>query len=301
MASALYLKPSKSDLKDRADGAWKLLNPCRVCPRRCGVNRAVDEKIGFCRMGKNPVVSSYYAHPGEEDVIRGRHGSGIIFFTSCNAACVYCQNWEISQARIGDEISIERLAQMMIELQNMVCHNINLCTPSSWVPQILKALLVAIDKGLKLPLVYNTGGYDSMETLKLLEGIVDIYMPDVKYSDSTCGLKYSAVPNYWEVVQEAVREMFRQVGDLVIDKDGIAQRGLLIRHLVLPNHIAGTEKVMKFVASLSKDSYVNLMGQYHPTNKADRYPELNRRITPEEFQEALALAEKEGLHRFDKR
>lgn len=250
-------------------------------------------------MGIDPVVSSYYAHPGEEAVIRGISGSGIIFFTSCNLACVYCQNWEISQARIGDEISIERLAEMMIELQNARCHNINLCTPSIWVPQILRALPIAVDKGLKLPLVYNTGGYDAAETLKLLDGIIDIYMPDVKYSDSACGLKYSAVPNYWEVIQKAVREMRRQVGDLVIGKDGIAQRGLLIRHLVLPNGIAGTGKVMKFLASLSKDTYVNLMDQYHPTNKADQYPELNRRITPEEFQKALTIAQKEGLHRFD--
>lgn len=264
----------------------------------CGGNRANDERIGFCQMGRNPAVSSYYAHPGEEDVIRGQCGSGIIFFTSCNLACVYCQNWEISQARVGDEISTERLAEMMVELQNLMCHNVNLCTPSIWVPQILKALLIAVDKGLKLPLVYNTGGYDSVETLKLLEGVVDIYMPDIKYSDSACGLKYSAVPNYWEVVQKAVGEMHRQVGDLVIGKDGIAQRGLLIRHLALPNEIAGTEKVMKFLASLSKDTYVNLMDQYHPTNKADQYPELNRRITPEEFQGALTIAKKEGLHRF---
>jgi len=252
-------------------------------------------------MGKSPTVSSYYAHPGEEEVIRGQYGSGIIFFTSCNAACVYCQNWEISQARIGDEISIERLASIMLELQNMMCHNINLCTPSIWVPQILKALVIAVKNGLEIPLVYNTGGYDSLEIIKILDGIVDIYMPDMKYSDSKLGLKYSLVPNYWEVNKKAVKEMHRQVGDLKIDKNGIAQKGLLIRHLVLPRGLSGTKKVMKFIASLSKDSYVNIMDQYYPSNKANQYPKINRRITPEEFKEAIELAKKEGLHRFDKK
>jgi len=292
---------SKKELEKRAEKVWDLLNPCRVCPRECGGNRQKDEKIGICRMGKNPVVSSYYAHPGEENVIRGRHGSGIIFFTSCNLGCVFCDNWEISQLRIGEEITIERLAEMMIELQNMECHNINLCTPSIWVPQILKALVIAVEKGLKLPLVYNTGGYDSVETLGLLDGIVDIYMPDMKYSDSKIGLKYSLVPNYWEVNKKAVKEMYRQVGDLVIDGNSVAQKGLLIRHLVLPEGLAGTKKVMKFLASLSKNSYVNIMDQYYPSNKANQYPKINRRILPEEFKKAIEIAKKEGLHRFDKR
>jgi len=296
-----YLKLSKKELEKRAEKVWDLLNPCRVCPRECGGNRQKDEKIGICRMGKNPVVSSYYAHPGEENVIRGRHGSGIIFFTSCNLGCVFCDNWEISQLRIGEEITIERLAEMMIELQNMECHNINLCTPSIWVPQILKALVIAVEKGLKLPLVYNTGGYDSVETLGLLDGIVDIYMPDMKYSDSKIGLKYSLVPNYWEVNKKAVKEMYRQVGDLVIDGNSVAQKGLLIRHLVLPEGLAGTKKVMKFLASLSKNSYVNIMDQYYPSNKANQYPKINRRILPEEFKKAIEIAKKEGLHRFDKR
>lgn len=295
-----YLKLSKKELTKRAEKGWELLNPCRVCPRECRVDRAGDERTGVCRIGKNPVVSSYYAHPGEENVIRGWHGSGIIFFTSCNLSCVFCDNWEISQARVGDEISIDRLAEMMLELQNIKCHNINLCTPSIWVPQILKALMIAAEEGLNLPLVYNTGGYDSVETLKLLNGIVDIYMPDIKYSNNKIGLKYSLVPDYWDVVRKAVSEMFRQVGDLVIDKNGIAQKGLLIRHLVLPNGLAGTEKAMRFIASLSKNSYVNLMDQYYPTNKASQYPEINRRITSEEFQEAIKFAKKEGLLRFDK-
>lgn len=297
----LYLNLSKNELKERAEKAWDLLNPCRVCPRVCGVDRTQSKAGGFCQMGAKSWVSSFHPHFWEERVLVGAKGSGTVFLTSCNLACVYCQNFEISQLRIGKEIEIKDLAEMMLSLQDQDCHNINFVSPTIWVPQILKALAIAVEKGLKLPLVYNTGGYDSAETLKLLDGIIDICMPDIKYSDSACGLKYSAVPNYWEVVQKAVREMFRQVGDLVIGKDRVAKRGLLIRHLVLPNEIAGTGKVMKFLASLSKDTYINLMDQYHPTNKADQYPELNRRVTTEEFQEALTLAQKEGLHRFDKK
>ncbi len=301
MMKPAYLKLSKKRLKKRADKAWELLSPCRVCPRKCGVDRRNNEKTGFCRMEKNPVVSSYYPHPGEEDVIRGQYGSGIFFFTSCNLSCVFCLNWEISQARIGEEVTFERLAEMMLELQGMKCHNINLCTPSIWVPQILKALVAAAGKGLNLPLVYNTGGYDSVETLKLLDGIVDIYMPDMKYSDDKIGKKYSLVSDYWTVNKKAVREMYRQVGDLKISEEGIAKKGVLIRHLVLPHGLAGTKKVMKFLASLSKNTYVNIMDQYSPTNKADQCPKIKRRITPEEFKEAIEIAQKEGLHRFDKR
>lgn len=254
--------------------------------------------MGFCQMRAKLWVSSSHPHFGEEKVLVGTDGSGTIFFTSCNLACVFCQNFEISQLRIGQEVEIKELAKMMLSLQDQGCHNINFVSPTIWVPQILKALPIAIKKGLKLPLVYNSGGYDSVETLKLLDGIVDIYMPDIKYSDSACGLKYSAAPNYWEVVQKAVAEMHRQVGDLVISNQGLATRGLLIRHLVLPNGIAGTKRVMPFIASLSKESYVNLMDQYHPTNKAAQYPELNCRITTQEFQEALELTKKAGLHRF---
>ncbi|MBU3957006.1 radical SAM protein [Patescibacteria group bacterium] len=318
-----YLKLSKKELEKRAKEAWKLLNPCRVCPRKCGVNRQKDAlrraqgKIGFCQMGAKLRISSAHAHFGEEAPLVGTRGSGTIFFSSCNLACVYCQNFEISQLRLGNEVEIKDLAKMMLSLQNQGCHNINLVSPTIWVPQILKALVIAAEKGLKLPLVYNTGGYDSVKTLKLLDGIVDIYMPDMKYSDSKIALKYSLVPNYWEVNKKAVKEMFRQVGDLVIDENGIAQKGLLIRHLVLPEGLAGTKKVMKFIASLSKDSYVNIMDQYYPTNKnlafsknllsrftqnkADQYPEINRRILPEEFEKAIEIAKKEGLHRFDKR
>lgn len=286
---------SREKLKEKVMKAWKFLAPCQVCPRKCGANRIEDERTGFCQMGAKPRISSYHAHFGEEAPLVGTGGSGTIFFSSCNLACVYCQNYEISQLRISEEIEIGDLARMMISLQNLGCHNINFVSPTIWVPQILKALPEAVEKGLKIPLVYNSGGYDSVETLKLLDGVIDIYMPDIKYSDSKVALKYSQVSNYWEVVQEAVKEMFRQVGDLVIDKNGIAQKGVLIRHLVLPNGLAGTKKVMKFIASLSKDSYVNIMDQYYPTNRAYLYPELNRRITPEEFKKAIDLAKSFGL------
>ncbi len=296
-----YLELSKKELEKRVKKAWKLLNPCRVCPRRCGVNRQDNEKTGFCRMGVKPKVSSAHAHFGEEALLVGTGGSGTIFFSSCNLACVYCQNFEISQLRQGKEVEIKNLAQMMLSLQRQGCHNINFVSPTIWVPQILKALVIAVDKGLKLPLVYNTGGYDKTKTLKLLDGIVDIYMPDMKYSDSKIGKKYSLVDNYWRINKKAVKEMHRQVGDLVIDKNGIAQKGLLIRHLVLPGDLAGTKKIMKFLASLSKDTYINIMDQYHPTNKANQYPEINRRILPEEFEKAIKIAKKQGLHRFDKK
>lgn len=317
-----YLNLSQKELENRTKKAWKLLNPCRVCPRKCGVNRLDNSptaKRGFCQVGPTPIVSSYHSHYWEERCISGINGSGIIFFTSCNLACVYCQNFEISQLRLGQKVSCQRLGEMMIELQKMDCHNINLCSPSIYAPQILKALLYALPLGLKLPFVYNTGGYDSVQTLNLLDGIVDIYMPDIKYSDNKIGLKYSKVPNYWTIAQKAIKEMFRQVGDLqlaenarskrsahrqvgdLVIEDGLAKRGLLVRHLILPEGLAGTKKVMGFLAKeISKDTYVNIMAQYWPTNKAYLYPEINRRITRQEFEEAINLAKSVGLHRFDK-
>lgn len=298
-----YLNLSQKELERRAEKAWKLLNPCHVCPRKCGVNRLdkrSTSKRGFCQVGAKPLVSSYHPHHWEEKCISGWQGSGIVFFTSCNLACVYCQNYEISQLRLGQAVSCQRLSEMMIELQNMGCHNINLCSPSIYVPQILKALTFALPLGLNLPFVYNTGGYDSVQTLKLLNGIVDVYMPDIKYSDNQIGLKYSKVPNYWDIVKKAIKEMFRQVGDLVIE-NGLAKRGLLIRHLVLPNNLAGTKKVVQFLAKeISNGTYVNIMDQYWPTNKTHLYPKINRRITQKEFEEAIKLAKDAGLYRFDK-
>ena len=296
-----YLNLSKKEWQKRIKKSESLLNPCRLCPRKCGVNRLADQKTGFCQMGNSPVVSSFNAHFGEERCLVGFGGSGTIFFTSCNLACVYCQNFEISQLRLGDEVTIKHLAEMMIILQQKGCHNINFVSPTIWVPQIIKALAKAIDGGLNIPLVYNTGGYDSVETLKLLYGIFDIYMPDIKYSNDKIGEKYSLAPNYWTQAQKVVKEMYHQVGDLIINKNGLAKKGLLIRHLVLPNNLAGTKKVMRFLAKqISKATYVNIMAQYYPTNKAYQYPEISRRITKEELNQALKIAKNLGINRLDK-
>lgn len=293
-----YLRLDKEELKKRIKKAYKILEECRLCPRECKVNRIRGER-GFCKSGALPIVSSFGPHFGEEPPLVGTHGSGTIFLTWCNLGCLYCQNYAISHLGEGSEISLEEFASQMLSLQRRGCHNINFVTPTHFVPQILAALAMAIEKGLNLPLVYNTGGYDRIETLKLLEGVFDIYMPDIKYSHSEVALEYSSgASDYPEVIRKVLREMHRQVGDLVI-KDGIAQRGLLIRHLVLPNNLAGTREAMRFIAQeLSKDSYVNVMAQYRPEYKAYQYPMLNRPPTAEEYQEAVEMAKKEGLHRF---
>lgn len=288
------------ELQRRVVAASEHLAACDVCARVCRVNRLAGER-GICRTGERARVSSYGPHLGEENPLRGWRGSGTIFFTRCNLHCQYCQNWDISQTDAGEEVEAEELAAIMLELQSYGCHNINLVSPSHVVPQILAALLVAARAGLLLPLVYNTGGYDSLEMLRLLDGVVDIYMPDMKYGDSAIARRYSLVRDYVKVNQAAVREMHRQVGDLQLDERGLALRGLLVRHLVLPNQLAGTAQVVRFLAEeISKDTYLNLMDQYRPEYLASRYPPLNRRITPQEYQHALALAQKAGLHRFDK-
>lgn len=251
-------------------------------------------------MGAEPIISSFGAHYGEEQPLVGSKGSGTIFFTSCNLGCVFCQNADISQGRFGREVTIQELASIMLELERQGCHNINLVSPTIWLPQILSALDFAIEKGLSVPLVYNSGGYDNVESLKLLNGVIDIYMPDFKYSNSELAKKYSLVDNYFEIAKKAIAEMHQQVGDLQINKNGIAERGLLIRHLVLPNNLAGTEKVMEFLATLSKDTYVNIMDQYYPCHKAYKHEGLSRPITLDEFKDAIEIARKYGLHRFDK-
>ncbi len=294
-----YRKLSPLVLAERIQIARKILEDCTICPRMCQVNR-FDEKTGICQTGALPIVSAYHPHFGEESPLVGRHGSGTIFLTSCNLRCVFCQNWEISHEMEGREISHQRLAEMMLELQQMGCHNINFVTPTHMVPQILAALPYAIHMGLNLPLVYNTSGYDRVETLRLLDGIIDIYMPDIKYMDSLFAKKYSGAEDYPEVVKLAVKEMHRQVGNLVVDENGIAQRGLLVRHLVLPEGAAGTRKVMRFLArEISPDTYVNIMDQYRPCGNACHYPELSRPISPVEFEEALQIARQEGIWRFD--
>lgn len=292
-----YLNLSKKELKQKIGEFFKILENCEVCPRNCHINRVKNEK-GFCQLGFLPVVSAFHPHLGEESPLVGSFGSGTIFFTSCNLSCLYCQNYEISQLRKGEEVSFEKLAEIMINLQNKGCHNINLVTPSPQVPQILKSLSVAIDLGLKVPLVYNTSSYDSIEVLRLLDGIIDIYMPDVRYSDDKIALKYSNAPRYFEIMKEAVKEMHRQVGDLVLDKNGIALKGLLVRHLVLPNNLAGSEKIFEFLSKeISKDTFLNIMDQYYPCYRAFEFPELSRRITNKEYQKIIELAKKFNLRR----
>ncbi len=287
------------ELEKRVKLAFEHLEDCDLCARACRVNRRESIQGAACRTGKRALVHSFGPHHGEEAPLRGRRGSGTIFFSWCNLQCNYCQNWEISHEGIGREVEPEELAEIMLNLQKRGCHNINFVSPSHVVAQILAGVLIAARKGLRLPLVYNTGGYDSMEALALLDGVVDIYMPDMKYGNSEIARKYSRVRDYWEVNQRAIREMHRQVGDLVVDEHGVATQGLLVRHLVLPNNLAGSEKVIKFLAEeISQDTYLNLMAQYHPAYKAHKFLRLNRRITTEEYQETFRLAKEYGLRRF---
>ena len=287
-------------LAERVEAARALLKNCQVCPRHCGINRLADE-TGKCHTGKLAVVSSYGPHFGEEAPLVGKYGSGTIFFTNCNLKCLSCQNYSISQLGDGTEVTKEELARMMLALQSRGCHNINFVSPTHVVPQILEGLEIAINLGLRLPLVYNSGGYDSAETLDILDGIVDIYMPDMKYSDEKIAEELSGIKNYPTINQAALTEMHRQVGDLQIDEDGIAVRGLLIRHLVLPHGLAGTKEIMKFIAEdISLNSYVNVMAQYHPCYKAFQIPQLARPLSKQEFLEAIELAKRAGLNRMDR-
>ncbi len=290
------------ELEQRVARAYKHLEDCDLCARYCHVNRRRSITGAVCRTGERAVVNSFGPHHGEEAPLRGCNGSGTIFFTWCNLRCVFCQNWEISQKGIGREVEPDELAGMMLALERQGCHNINLVTPSHVVAQILAAVSIAARRGLRLPLVYNTGGYDSPEALALLDGVVDIYMPDMKYGDSEVAHKYSHVREYWEVNRAAIREMHRQTGDLMISAEGFAQRGLLVRHLVLPGDLANTEKVLAFIArEISPDTYVNVMAQYRPCYRAYDCPPLDRPITREEYEHALAQAARHGLHRLDQR
>jgi putative pyruvate formate lyase activating enzyme len=292
---------SSGELKKRVSEAYQHLAICDVCAWECPVDRLAGQ-IGVCQTGKRAKISSYGPHLGEEDPLRGYKGSGTIFFTRCNLRCQYCQNHDISQTNSGREIEPEQLATIMLELQQRGCHNINFVSPSHVVPQIMAGVLIASQAGLKIPLVYNTGGYDSIAMLKLLDGVIDIYMPDMKYADPKIARRYSKIRNYPQVNQAAVREMHRQVGDLKLDERDIATRGLLVRHLVLPENIAGTDQIVRFLSQeISKDTYINLMDQYRPSYRAHQYPELNRPISYEEYQEAVTLAHKAGLHRLDER
>lgn len=278
-------------LDDRITEARNLLASCRVCPRRCGVNRLQDDR-GYCLIGRQARVSSAFPHHGEEDCLRGRSGSGTIFFSGCNLRCVFCQNYDISHFPSGTAVQPEELANLMLRLQEIGCHNINLVTPTHVVPQILEALPFAIGRGLRLPIVYNCGGYESLETLKLLEGIVDIYMPDFKFWDPARSELYLNAPDYPEVARQAICEMHRQVGDLVIDEHGLARRGLLVRHLVMPGCLDDTRNILQFLRELSPRTAVNVMAQYRPAGEVTwrDYPQIARSLTAEEYSQALRAA-----------
>jgi len=292
-----YLKLLKTgELHERADALMALLRNCTLCPRDCRIDRTAGS-LGYCRSGYLPIISSYCAHYGEEPVLSGRKGSGTIFFGNCNLRCVFCQNHQISQPEGSlkeKEAGFERLAEMMLELQAQGCHNINFVSPSHFAAQIVKAVDIAASKGLRIPLVYNTNGYDSLGTLRLLEGIIDIYLPDIKYSDNNAALEYSKVADYVEHSRGAIVEMKRQAGDLVIDSEGIAQRGLIIRHLVLPNDLAGSRESLRFISEkVGKETYISVMSQYFPTHKSAEYPLISRPISFREYEKAL-----EWLHSF---
>ncbi len=299
-----YLRLYESgELERRAGRALGMLESCTACPRNCRVNR-LEDKFAVCKTGRYAIVSSYNAHHGEEDCLRGWRGSGTIFFSGCNLRCVFCQNFDISWQVHGTPAPPEKLARMMLELQADGCHNINFVTPEHVVPQIVEALPLAVERGLRLPIVYNTSAYDSMESLELMDGVVDIYMPDFKYWDSEMARKYSKAPDYPEVARRTIKEMYRQVGDLVMDEHGLAKRGLLVRHLVMPGDIAGTREVMRWIArELSPTTYVNVMAQYYPAGKVSRseYVEINRRVLPGEYARALDEARRAGLDRLDSR
>jgi putative pyruvate formate lyase activating enzyme len=302
MREPSYLKLyHEGELSLRLERALSLMESCALCPRECRVNRLEGER-GFCRTGRKAKVASYNAHFGEEAPLVGRHGSGTIFISSCNLLCSFCQNYDISHLSEGVEVDPEQVASMMIQLADRGCHNINIVTPTHVVPQILEALIPAIEKGLKVPLVYNSGGYDRKETLELLDGIFDIYMPDFKFWDARWSERFCKAPDYREMALDAVREMYRQVGDLLLDDDGIAVRGLLVRHLVMPMDMAGTRQVMRFLAKeISTLTYVNVMDQYRPCGTAHEDESINRRLTSEEFRDAVEAAGAAGLTRLDPR
>lgn len=302
MREPSYIKLYREgELDRRLEKALAMLEDCTICPRECHVNRVKEER-GFCGTGRKLKVAAYNPHFGEESPLVGRHGSGTIFLSSCNLLCNFCQNYDISHLNEGMEAAPRQMASMMIHLAERGCHNINFVTPTHMVPQILEALVLATHEGLKIPLVYNSSGYDKKETLELLEGVFDIYMPDFKFWDGKWAERYCRAPDYREVATEAVKEMHRQVGDLVVDKDGIAVRGLLIRHLVMPRNIAGSDRVARFIAEeVSPNTYVNIMDQYRPCGDALRDEFINRRIEAQEFQEALKTAGSAGLKRLDSR
>lgn len=284
-------------MQARAASLLERMRECRICPRECGALRT-EGRYGVCHATDQVVISGASPHFGEEPVLVGRYGSGTIFFASCNLKCLFCQNYDISHLRSGRPISVEALADRMLGLQAVGCHNINMVTPTHYTAQIVQALGLAFERGLQIPIVYNCSGYESVETLRFLEGIIDIYMPDIKYSDNRMARRWSGVADYWDVVRPAVKEMHRQVGDLRTDSTGVATKGLLVRHLVLPNDIAGSKSVLEFVArEVSPETYINIMDQYLPVYKARNLPPLDRRIRWSEYDRVIKYARTLGLHR----
>lgn len=302
-----YLALSREEWRRRVEQARAMLADCRACPRDCGVNR-LEDRYAACKTGRYALVSSYFPHFGEEDCLRGWNGSGTIFFAHCNLRCVFCQNYDISQAikphKAPPGHPPEAIAAMMLELQELGCHNINLVTPEHVVPQIVEALAIAVEHGLRLPIVYNTSAYDRLESLRLLKGIVDIYMPDFKFWSTERSRRYMKAADYPEHARTAIKEMHRQVGDLELDDEGLARRGLLIRHLVMPGCLNETRAILEWIArELGPNTYINLMDQYYPAGRVNgiTFPELNRRLSPDEYAEALHIAAELGLHRLDRR
>ncbi len=299
-----YLALGISELRRRAEEALALLHSCEVCPRDCRVNR-LEDRWAVCKTGRYARVGSFFPHFGEEDCLRGWRGSGTIFFSMCNLRCSFCQNYDLSQVGEGRVVSPLDLAHVMIFLQDQGCHNINFVTPEHVVPEILEALPHAVETGLRLPIVYNTSSYDSMHSLRLLDGIVDIYMPDFKYWNPERARHYLKAPDYPEVARGVIKEMHRQAGPLRLDEHGLARRGVLIRHLVMPGAIDDTREIMRWIAvEIGLDAYVNVMDQYHPAGQVGRnpkYEDINRRLLREEFEEAVRAARGAGLHRLDVR
>jgi putative pyruvate formate lyase activating enzyme len=300
MTFPAYLELSEKDgFGGKMTAAKKLMESCRLCPRACGINRLKGD-LGFCKTGPEAHVSSFGPHFGEESPLVGRMGSGTIFFSSCNLGCLFCQNDSISHGREGRTVSLEELASMMLSLQKRGCHNLNLVTPTHQLPAILSALELAVRRGFNLPLVWNCGGYESLEALALLNGVVDIYMPDFKFWNEDASARYCRASGYPDAARAGIAEMYRQVGNLSMDPDRIAARGLLIRHLVMPGNTAGTGEIMNWIAQeISPDTYVNVMSQYHPSFRAHEFPELGRGITGKEYHQAVSQARRAGLRRLD--
>jgi len=295
-----YLELGADTIERRAREAVQALSSCAVCPRCCGVNR-LENETQICRTGRRARVSTAFAHFGEEDCLRGQRGSGTIFFSCCNLQCVFCQNHDTSQTLNGREVDAEQLAELMLDLEGQGCHNVNFVTPEHVVPQVLEAVAVAVRRGIELPLVYNTGTYDSLQSLRLLDGVVDIYMPDFKLWTAELAARYLGAVDYPEVARAALTEMHRQVGPLELDADGVARRGVLVRHLVMPGLVGESRAIFEFLASLSPDIYVNVMAQYRPQHRAHRFPEIARGPTAEEMRAALDAFHGAGLYRLDDR